>query len=206
MKVGFVGTGRMGQAMSRRLIEAGHDLAVYDRVPEQIGALVEAGAKAMGSLAQAARYGEAVFTMLPDDAALDAVVGAGGRIAGIAAAGRRACLLRHAWHRHHSQAQGRTFRARPDPPHRPHARPARAGGVRAGRHGDRGAAGRSSTLRAFVLGNCPAQLSRRGPIRKPRRQSRLPPTSCSAAPLKPWAKALRWCASMVSCLTYSTTC
>ncbi len=40
---------------ARRLIEAGHDLAVYDRVPEQIGALVEAGAKAMGSLAQAAR-------------------------------------------------------------------------------------------------------------------------------------------------------
>ncbi len=71
MKVGFVGTGRMGQAMSRRLIEAGHDVAVYDRVPDQIGALVAAGAKAMGSLAQAARYGDAVFTMLPDDAALD---------------------------------------------------------------------------------------------------------------------------------------
>ena len=51
MKVGFVGTGRMGGAMSRRLIEAGHDVAVYDRVPDQIAALVAAGAKAMGSLA-----------------------------------------------------------------------------------------------------------------------------------------------------------
>jgi 3-hydroxyisobutyrate dehydrogenase-like beta-hydroxyacid dehydrogenase len=75
MKVGFIGTGRMGGAMSRRLIEAGHDLAVYDRAPAQMGALAEAGAKVTGSLAQAARYGEAVFTMLPDDAALDAAAG-----------------------------------------------------------------------------------------------------------------------------------
>ena len=73
MKVGFIGTGRMGQAMCRRIIEAGHDLAVYDRVPEQIVPVVEAGAKAMDSLGEAAHYGEAVVTMLPDDAALDAV-------------------------------------------------------------------------------------------------------------------------------------
>jgi len=74
MKVGFVGVGRMGQAMCRRLIEAGHDLAVFDRVPEQMAAVVDAGAKATGSPGEAARYGKAVVTMLPDDAALDAVV------------------------------------------------------------------------------------------------------------------------------------
>ena len=96
MKVGFIGTGRMGQAMSRRLIEAGHDLAVYDRVPEQIGALVEVGAKAMGSLAQAARYGEAVFTMLPDDAALDAVVGLqGGLLESLPRGGVHICSGTH---------------------------------------------------------------------------------------------------------------
>ena len=31
MKVGFIGLGGMGQAMSRRLIEAGHEVAVYNR-------------------------------------------------------------------------------------------------------------------------------------------------------------------------------
>ena len=73
MKVGFIGTGRMGQAMARRLIEASHDLAVFNRTPDKITGLVEAGAKAMATLAQAVRYGEAVFTMLADDAALDDV-------------------------------------------------------------------------------------------------------------------------------------
>lgn len=75
MKVGFIGTGRMGRAMARRLIEAGHDLAVFNRTPDKIKELVDAGAKALASLAQAARYGEAVFTMLADDAALDDVAG-----------------------------------------------------------------------------------------------------------------------------------
>ena len=31
MKVGFIGLGRMGQAMARRLLDAGHELAVYNR-------------------------------------------------------------------------------------------------------------------------------------------------------------------------------
>ncbi len=75
MKVGFIGTGRMGRAMARRLIDASHDLAVFNRTPDKTKELVDAGAKALASLAQAARYGEAVFTMLADDAALDDVAG-----------------------------------------------------------------------------------------------------------------------------------
>jgi len=75
MKVGFIGTGRMGRAMARRLIGASHDLAVFNRTPDKTKELVDAGAKALASLAQAARYGEAVFTMLADDAALDDVAG-----------------------------------------------------------------------------------------------------------------------------------
>ena len=31
MKVGFIGLGRMGQAMTRRLIEAGHEVGVFNR-------------------------------------------------------------------------------------------------------------------------------------------------------------------------------
>ncbi len=73
MKIGFVGLGRMGGAMVRRLLDAGNDLAVYNRTPEKAQALAAAGAKVAGSVAQAARHGEAVFTMLADDAAVDDV-------------------------------------------------------------------------------------------------------------------------------------
>jgi 3-hydroxyisobutyrate dehydrogenase-like beta-hydroxyacid dehydrogenase len=73
MKVGFLGLGRMGSAMARRLCEAGHDVAVYNRTPEKARALAGAGAKVMDSIAEAANYGEAIFTMLADDAALEDV-------------------------------------------------------------------------------------------------------------------------------------
>jgi 3-hydroxyisobutyrate dehydrogenase-like beta-hydroxyacid dehydrogenase len=73
MKVGFVGVGRMGQAMARRLIEANHDVGVYNRTATKTRPLAEAGATVVGSLAAAAGYGEAVYTMLSDDAALEDV-------------------------------------------------------------------------------------------------------------------------------------
>jgi 3-hydroxyisobutyrate dehydrogenase-like beta-hydroxyacid dehydrogenase len=60
----------MGQAMARRMLDAGHDLAVYNRTPDKLKPLVAAGAKPMDSIEQACRYGAAVFTMLADDAAL----------------------------------------------------------------------------------------------------------------------------------------
>jgi 3-hydroxyisobutyrate dehydrogenase-like beta-hydroxyacid dehydrogenase len=74
MKVGFIGLGRMGQVMVRRMLEGGHDLGVYNRTPEKSKPLVEMGAKAMSSIEQAASYGEGVFTMLADDAAVMEVV------------------------------------------------------------------------------------------------------------------------------------
>jgi 3-hydroxyisobutyrate dehydrogenase-like beta-hydroxyacid dehydrogenase len=75
MKVGFIGLGRMGSAMARRLCEARHDVAVYNRTPEKAKALADAGVRVVGSMAEAARYGEAVVTMLADDAALEEVAG-----------------------------------------------------------------------------------------------------------------------------------
>ena len=75
MKVGFVGTGRMGRAMARRLIEANHDVAVFNRTAAKAAELVQAGARSAASLAHAARHGEAVFSMLADDTALDDVAG-----------------------------------------------------------------------------------------------------------------------------------
>ena len=70
MKVGFIGLGRMGQAMARRLLDAKHDVGAYNRTPEKIKDLVAAGAKPVASIEQACRYGAAVFSMLADDAAL----------------------------------------------------------------------------------------------------------------------------------------
>jgi 3-hydroxyisobutyrate dehydrogenase-like beta-hydroxyacid dehydrogenase len=73
MKVGFIGLGRMGQAMATRMLSAGHELAVFNRAPEKAKPLAEAGARVMTSIAEAASFGEAVFTMLTDDAAVEQV-------------------------------------------------------------------------------------------------------------------------------------
>lgn len=79
MKVGFIGLGRMGQAMARRVLDAGHDLSLYNRTPSKIADLTAAGAHAAASPAEAARHGGVVLTMLADDAALEAVArGPGG--------------------------------------------------------------------------------------------------------------------------------
>jgi 3-hydroxyisobutyrate dehydrogenase-like beta-hydroxyacid dehydrogenase len=79
MKVGFIGLGRMGQAMTRRLIEGGHEVGVYNRTADKIKPLIDAGAKAEASIKAAATFGAAVFTMVSDDAAaLDVVTRPGG--------------------------------------------------------------------------------------------------------------------------------
>ena len=70
MKAGFIGLGRMGQAMARRLLDGGHDLGLYNRTADKLKPLTGLGAKALDSIKAAATYGEAVFTMLADDAAV----------------------------------------------------------------------------------------------------------------------------------------
>ena len=59
MKVGFVGLGRMGQGMARRLLDAGHDLSVFDQFAAQAAPLAAAGAHTAASVAEvAARLAE----------------------------------------------------------------------------------------------------------------------------------------------------
>jgi hypothetical protein len=74
MKLGFIGTGRMGGAMVSRLLAAKHEVGVYNRTPEKAKPLADAGAMIVASVAEAARYGDVVYTMLADDAALEDVV------------------------------------------------------------------------------------------------------------------------------------
>ena len=95
MKVGFIGLGRMGEVMVRRLLGAGHEVGVYNRTPEKMKPLTDAGAKPMASIKAAATFGEAVFTMLTDDAAVADVVGRAGRHQGVAAAGGVHICCRH---------------------------------------------------------------------------------------------------------------
>ena len=74
MQVGFIGLGRMGQVMARRILDGGHDVGMFNRTREKTKTLSDHGAKVMGSIKEAANYGEGVFTMLADDAAVEDVV------------------------------------------------------------------------------------------------------------------------------------
>jgi 3-hydroxyisobutyrate dehydrogenase-like beta-hydroxyacid dehydrogenase len=80
MKVGFIGLGRMGQVMSRRLADGGHEVAGYNRTADKAKALAEFGIKPVDSIKAAATFGEAVFTMLVNDAAVMEVVNQPGGI------------------------------------------------------------------------------------------------------------------------------
>jgi 3-hydroxyisobutyrate dehydrogenase-like beta-hydroxyacid dehydrogenase len=73
MKVGLIGLGSMGSGMAANLLRAGHDVTVYNRTPGKERVLVEQGAHAAALVGDACR-GDAVITMLTDDAALEAVV------------------------------------------------------------------------------------------------------------------------------------
>ena len=46
MEIGFIGLGKMGFPMARRLIEAGHQLTVFDTRKEAVDQLVALGAQA----------------------------------------------------------------------------------------------------------------------------------------------------------------
>jgi 3-hydroxyisobutyrate dehydrogenase-like beta-hydroxyacid dehydrogenase len=78
MKVGFVGLGRMGQGMARRILGAGHDLTVFDVVAAATAPFADAGARVARSIRDLAGS-EVVVSMLVEDAIIrDAALGAGG--------------------------------------------------------------------------------------------------------------------------------
>jgi 2-hydroxy-3-oxopropionate reductase len=72
--IGFVGLGVMGRPMAEHLVRAGHEVTVHNRSQDPVRALVEAGAKAAGSAAEAAEGAEVVITMVPDSPDVEAVV------------------------------------------------------------------------------------------------------------------------------------
>jgi 3-hydroxyisobutyrate dehydrogenase len=71
MKLGVAGIGKMGAPVAARLIEVGHEVAVWNRTPEKAKAV--AGASVAANPAELAQKSEATITILTDAAALDAV-------------------------------------------------------------------------------------------------------------------------------------
>jgi 3-hydroxyisobutyrate dehydrogenase len=71
-KVGFVGVGRMGSNMARRLKECGYEIvAVYDANTEVATALAqELASQAVSELKQVTRLSDVIFTVVTDDKAM----------------------------------------------------------------------------------------------------------------------------------------
>lgn len=65
LNLGFIGIGRMGNPMARRLLAAGHEVHVYDPSAEAVAQLVEQGAKAASSPADVASKVQIVLLSLP---------------------------------------------------------------------------------------------------------------------------------------------
>ena len=199
MKVGFIGLGRMGEVMARRLIDGGHEVGVYNRTPDKLKPLTDAGAKARRTRSRPRRqFGDAVFTMLTDDAAALEVVGqAGGLKESLPKGGVHICAGTHSvaaiqkLKAIHAEA-GQVLIASPML-----GRPG-SGRRRQCRHRGRRRAGR----RSRACGRCSPRSRRASSMPAPSRQaprsSRSPTISCSAAPSRRWARAFRWCANTAS--------
>lgn len=74
-KVGFVGVGRMGANMARRLHELGYEIsAIYDHHhPIAVAMADELGSKAVEALADVTGSADVVFTVVTDDAAMEEI-------------------------------------------------------------------------------------------------------------------------------------
>jgi 3-hydroxyisobutyrate dehydrogenase-like beta-hydroxyacid dehydrogenase len=85
MDVGFIGLGQMGAGMAANLLKAGHRVTVFNRTAAKAEPLVSQGAKATACVADTC-HGDAVFTMLANDEAVEGVTfGASGIMANLAA-------------------------------------------------------------------------------------------------------------------------
>ena len=78
-RIGWIGIGRMGTPLCRRLLDAGATLSVTDTDPARIAPMAEAGARPNATAAAMAEETDILLSMVPNDAALLAVtLGPGG--------------------------------------------------------------------------------------------------------------------------------
>ena len=74
-KVAFIGLGIMGGPMAANLVRAGFDVTGYNRSPEKVKTLVEAGGKGADTVADAVRGADVVITIVPDSPDVEDVTG-----------------------------------------------------------------------------------------------------------------------------------
>ena len=87
LKLGWIGTGRMGSAMAERLAKAGTDVTVWNRTRAKAEPLAAKGAKIASSLVELAAC-DIVFVMVSTwDDVREVVTGAGGLLSGKGAPG-----------------------------------------------------------------------------------------------------------------------
>ncbi|WP_421939896.1 NAD(P)-dependent oxidoreductase [Pedobacter sp.] len=73
VKIGWIGLGNMGNPMSKRLINGGYALSVYNRNAEKSKPLAELGAEVAGAIGDLVQHSDVIFTMLSDDQAVKSV-------------------------------------------------------------------------------------------------------------------------------------
>ena len=71
MRIEVAGIGKMGAAIAARLIEVGHEVAVWNRTPDKAKAI--AGATVAATPAELLQHADVIISSLTDAAALDAV-------------------------------------------------------------------------------------------------------------------------------------
>jgi 3-hydroxyisobutyrate dehydrogenase len=83
MRIGIIGTGRMGRALVERLMECGHEIVIWNRTVAKTAPLVEAGACLAETPAELASRSDLIITCVTDATALDSVFdGPSGLLAG----------------------------------------------------------------------------------------------------------------------------
>src|SRR5712692_1666623 len=83
MNVGIIGTGLLGKAVAKRLLDTGHSVVVYNRTAEKTEPLKKLGAKIANSPKNVASESELVITIVKDAPAVESVsFGANGIIQG----------------------------------------------------------------------------------------------------------------------------
>ncbi len=87
-RLGYLGLGMMGFPMTRRLVDAGYDVTVWNRSSGKAAALVQAGAKLAGNPQDVAATANIIFMCLTDAAAVEEVVFGPDGLATVAGAGK----------------------------------------------------------------------------------------------------------------------
>ena len=74
MKIGFIGLGSMGLPMAGHLVDARHEITVYNRTRARTDDLAKRGVWIATSPREAAQGADVLITMLSDDSAVEQVI------------------------------------------------------------------------------------------------------------------------------------